>query len=211
MSWHDLRALKQMMISCGTCIFLLTIFLLTSFISRSGLLMGIMTTSILPINMKLASERNFTERRIMKVALEVARYGLVLMLNYESIFIFIKGIIDGPRIVSSTRYHYDGMFGAPQYICSFAIIFSSIVTLESVTLQLMSKVQASPRHMKKYTIDSAFIVIFVSAVARLLGDFLIFAFDVSSLNDIVNSLCITLIIAFTFGIYVVRKHYFFLI
>ena len=59
---------------------------------RSGLFMGLMASMILPLNLSLATERNFTERGILKTALEIARYGLMLMVNYESIFFFISTI-----------------------------------------------------------------------------------------------------------------------
>mmetsp|Transcript_37208 Transcript_37208/g.89776 ORF Transcript_37208/g.89776 Transcript_37208/m.89776 type:complete len:167 (+) Transcript_37208:902-1402(+) len=165
---------------------------------------------ILPINLSLAS-RNDTERGIIKAALETARNGLLLMLNYESLVFIIITIIEGGQKKTSTSYYYDGMFGLPQYTCSFVIVFSSIVTLESAGLTLMSRVQVNPRQMKKYTVDNAFIVAFVSAVARLVGDILIFTFDSLHMNDIVNPICISLMIAVTAGIYIARKHYFFLI
>jgi len=183
-------------------------------IYQSGLFAGSMATIILPVNMYLASERNLIERKIAKTALEIGRCGLLLMMNYESIFIFMVGIFnDSSSRDSSTIYCYDGIFGIPQYMLSFAVVFSSIVILEAVTVMLMSKVQVAPRQMKKYTIDNAFVVIFISALGRLVGDVLIVACDISSsayFSDIINSLCVTLIIAFTAGIYVVRKHFFFL-
>ena len=183
---------------------------------RSGLFMGVMSSIILPINIGLSSERNFTERSIMKVSLEITRYGLLLMINYESLFIFLKSIFNGgsKNDPTASRYYYDGIFGTAQYMLSFAIVYSSVIALEGVTLTLMSKVQVAPRQMKKYSLDASFVVIFVSALGRLVGDALTFASDLSSWNvhsDIVNSLCFTLIIAFTAAIYVVRKHYFFLI
>mmetsp|Transcript_6910 Transcript_6910/g.12100 ORF Transcript_6910/g.12100 Transcript_6910/m.12100 type:complete len:248 (+) Transcript_6910:3080-3823(+) len=182
--------------------------------ARSGLFMGLMSSLILPVNMSLATEQNLTERVIMKKTLKIGRYGLLLMVNYESLFFFVTALFKGsPKKKSSTGY-YDGIFGAPQYILSFAIVFSSIVILESVTLTLMSKVQVAPRQMKKYSIDNAFMVTFVSALGRLVGDAFIFALDISSwafFNDIINSLCFCLIIAFSAGLYICRKHYFFLI
>eukprot|EP00578_Thalassiosira_sp_NH16_P021029 CAMPEP_0181090480 /NCGR_PEP_ID=MMETSP1071-20121207/7881_1 /TAXON_ID=35127 /ORGANISM="Thalassiosira sp., Strain NH16" /LENGTH=814 /DNA_ID=CAMNT_0023172543 /DNA_START=279 /DNA_END=2724 /DNA_ORIENTATION=+ len=178
--------------------------------AKAGLFIGCLTAMILPINLSLAS-RNDTERGIIKAALETARNGLLLMLNYESLVFIIITIIEGGQKKTSTSYYYDGMFGLPQYTCSFVIVFSSIVTLESAGLTLMSRVQVNPRQMKKYTVDNAFIVAFVSAVARLVGDILIFTFDSLHMNDIVNPICISLMIAVTAGIYIARKHYFFLI
>ena len=186
--------------------------------ARSGLFMGLIATMILPINLTLASERNYTERGIMKLALVVARWGLILMVNYEALFFFAISLVKGSmREESSTGriYYYDSIFGGVQYVVSFTIIFLSVVTLESVTLALISKVQVAPRQMRKYTIDTSFVVMLISALSRLIGDTLIVAFDASSWalfnNDIVNSLCFVLIIAVTIGIYFVKKHYFFLI
>lgn len=168
---------------------------------------------ILPINISLASDQhNFTERSIMKTSLVIARYGFALMLNYESIIRFFISICHGS--LPTRRDVYDGLFGAPQYVLSFAVVFTSIVFGESVTLTLMAKVQVAHRQIKKYSIDSSFVVIFISAMARIVGDGLITIFDLSSwafFNDIVNSLCFSSVIIFTVGILVVRRHYFFLI
>ncbi len=139
------------------------------------------------------------------------------MLNYESIWYFLVSVVNHIRkrgTSTPTRYFYDGWVGTPQYILSFAIIYVSTVFLESVTLSLMSKVQFAPRQMKKFTLDNSFVVILVSAVGRLMGDVLVLVFDYSSwslFNDLINSLCVSLIIAFTIGLVIVRKHFFFLI
>ena len=179
--------------------------------------MALVTTTILPINLSLASQRNFTERGTMKVALEIARYGLIFMVNYESIIYFLISLVNGTLSNdSSTKiYYYDGIFGSAQYVLSFGTVFCSVVALHSLALSLMSKSQVCPRQMKKYTIDNAFVTLLVSALARLVGDSLIVAFDASTWtvinNDIINSLSFSLIIALTVGIYLLRKHYFFLI
>ena len=186
--------------------------------ARSGLFMGILATTILPINFSLASQRNYyTERGMIKFALVLARCGLILMFNYESLIMFIVSLVEGSLAKESSNklyYYYDGIFGAPQYILSFTVVFCSVVMLESVALALMSKVQVSPRQMKKYTIDNSFVVIILSAIARLVGDVLIVIFSSEGWfgkGDIINGLTISLILAFTAGIYIVRKHYFFLI
>ena len=100
--------------------------------------MGLMALMILLVNTSLSTARNITERDIMKVALEMGRYGVLLMVNYESLFFFVA------RKVSARRCHYDGIFGKAQYVLSFAIVFCSLVTLESVTLTLTPKVQVAP-------------------------------------------------------------------
>ena len=179
--------------------------------AKSGLFMGVMTSCILPINYSFSSEKNFTERSIVKSALVIARYGLILMVNYAALYYTIKNVI----FRSASQEHllsYDGFLGAVQYIVSFAIVFMSMVSLESVTLTLMSKV--SPIPLRKYSLDSSFAVIFVSSLGRLLGDILIWASDLSSwmfVNNIINTLCCCLIICLLVGSYVVKKHYFFLI
>ncbi len=181
---------------------------------RSGLFMGLMASIILPLNFFLASERYFTERGVIKTALEIARYGLALMVNYQSIFFFFASIIEGrsPWTDPSTSYYYDGFLGAPKYILSVVIIFSSIVVAESLTLILMSKVQFAPRQMKKYTTDSSFMVIFSSAMARLIGDLLIYALQNRlMLHELVNPLCFAFMVAFTVGLYILKRHYFFLV
>jgi hypothetical protein len=151
-----------------------------------------------------------SERAIMKTSLRMARYGLIMMINYESLFAFVMSIYNGsPKNESPTRYHYDEFIGAPQYLVSFAVVFWSMVTLESATITLLSKVISSPRQVKKYAIDTSFVVTFESVVARVIGDLMVYAFDVS-FKDIINCIAFALILAFTAGIYVVRRHFFFL-
>ena len=162
------------------------------------------------MNLALASKRNVSERYVMKTALRCARTGLILMVNYESIYIFFASIFSGSLGKNSSARRYDGFIGVSQYLLSFAVIYSSVVTLEASTLSLMSKVQSSPRRIKKYTIDNSFVVILESAVARSLGDLMIYAFEVSD-HDIVNCIAFSLLVAFSAGIFIVRKHYFFLL
>ena len=173
--------------------------------------MGVMTCCTLPINLSFSSEKNFAERSIIKNALVVARCGIIFMVNYEALFYTIKNVI----FRSANQDHsmsYDGFLGAVQYILSFAIVFLSMVSLESVTYSLMSKV--SPILLRKYSLDSSFAVIFVSSVGRIAGDVLVWGSDLSSwvfFNNIVNTLCCCLIICLLVGSHVVKKHYFFLI
>lgn len=179
--------------------------------AKSGLFMGVMACCVLPINISFSSEKNFTERSIIKNALVVARYGLILMVNYEALFYTIKNAI----FRSANHDHsfsYDGFLGPVQYIICFAIVFLSISSLESVTLSLLSKV--SPIPLRKYSLDSSFAVIFASSLGRIAGDVLVWCSDLSSWvfsNDVVNTLCCCLIISLLVGSYVVKKHYFFLI
>jgi hypothetical protein len=180
--------------------------------AKSGLFMGVMTSCILPINFSFSSEKNFTERSIIKTALVMARCGLVLIFNYEALFHSIKnGIFGGAHQDHSLSY--DSFLGTAQYIVGFAIVFMSMVSLESVTLILMSKV--SPVSLRKYSLDSSFAVIFVSSMGRLAGDVLFWIADLSSRSlpssNIINTLCCCLIICLLVGSYFVKKHYFFLI
>ena len=88
--------------------------------------MGILATTILPINFSLASQRNYyTERGMIKFALVLARCGLILMFNYESLIMFIVSLVEGSLAKESSNksYYYDGIFGAPQYILSFTVVF----------------------------------------------------------------------------------------
>lgn len=97
--------------------------------ARSGLFMSLLASVRLPYNMHLAMERSLTERSIMKAALSITRYGLMLMINYESIYLFIKSIFNGGMKNDLAGYNYDGIFGTPQYMLSFAVVFISIITL----------------------------------------------------------------------------------
>ena len=135
----------------------------------------------------------------------------MLMLNYEALFFFVKSIFNSSLRKDTRYYYYDGWLGILQYLLSFAIVYCSVTTLEGATLSLTSK---SSGQIKKYAIDNAFIVIVVSALGRFAGDALICTYEMSSwafLNDIVSALCFSMIVMFTAGIFVVRRHFFFLI
>ena len=169
--------------------------------------MGFVAAMILPVNQTLAKSQNLSERNIIKVALKLGRCGVLLMVNYESLFFFLT------RKVSAKHRYYDGVFGRVQYVLSFAIIFCVLMTLESATLILMSKSHVAPRHTHRYSIDKTFTVSFVSALGRLIGDAFLLAMDTPSFalfKDPINSVCLLLMISFGVGLYLVRKHYFFL-
>jgi len=177
----------------------------------AGVFMGAMSSLILPINVSLSQEKNYSERCAIKTALAVARYGLFLMMNYEAIFFVIYDNIKGLKKWEIFTA-YDDVVGVPQYMTSFGIVFISIVYLESSTLSLMSKV--APVRLRQYSIDTVFIVVVVSAFGRLAGDMLVSTLDLSSwifCSDIINSLSFLLVIAFCAGSYFVKKHFFFLI
>jgi hypothetical protein len=182
---------------------------------RSGLFLSAVTSLVLPFNLSLASERHYTQRWFMKTGLQVARYGLMLMVNYESIYCFIVSIIEERSLgtdPNDRHHHYDTLIGASKYMMSFVIVFSCITVVESATLTLMSKVQFAPRQMKKYVIDNCFVMIFVSGMARIVGDLLFFTFqNWACFNELVNPFCFTMLIVFCAGLFVVRRHYFFLI
>ena len=182
---------------------------------RSGLFLSAVTSLVLPFNLSLASERHYTQRWIMKTGLQVARYGLIVMVNYESIYSFIVSIIEERSLGTDPKdrhHHYDTLIGAPKYMMSFVIVFSCIAVVESATLFLMSKVQFAPRLMKKYVIDNSFVMIFVSGMARIVGDLLFFTFqNWVCFNELINPFSFTMLIVFSSGLWVIRRHYFFLI
>eukprot|EP00804_Cyclotella_cryptica_P014024 CCRYP_002501-RB/>CCRYP_002501-RB protein AED:0.04 eAED:0.04 QI:76/1/1/1/0.85/0.75/8/589/1746 len=177
----------------------------------AGLFMGAIASLILPINIFLSGERNSVERKIFKAALNSAKNGIFIMMNYEAIFFLVRNIVYKKKNWVMPAI-YDEVFGIIQYILGFIIIFVSMSFLESTTQILMSKV--SPRPLKRYSIDNSFVVVAVSALGRLVGDLLIVAVDFSSsmfCSDIINSLLLPLLVGFVAGEYLVRKHYFFLI
>ena len=143
--------------------------------------------------------------------MKAAEIGICVMLNYEAIFLLIRGIIKNEKKWIMPAI-YDDLFGLLQYIVGFCILFVSASFIESSSLTLMSKV--SPLHLRRYSIDNSFVVIVLSLLGRFMGDLLISAVDVSSwvfCSDIINSLLLPLLIGFVAANYLVRKHYFFLI
>jgi len=183
--------------------------------AKCGLLLGLVYGLTLPINTSLASDRLYTERSILKYALEMARLGFVVLLNYQSLASFFMSLVHGfkhekdGRASASFVHTYDSWVGPAKYVMGNGIVFVSVSSLLSVTLTLMSKV--APGELRKYSTDCAFIVVLVSSCGRLLADMMLFAFDSVPQNETMNSMCFLMIAAYSIAVFFVRKHYFFLL
>ena len=73
---------------------------------------------ILPVNMSLATEQNLAERVIIKKTPKID--GLLLMVNYESLFFFVTALFKGSQKKESPTGYYDGILGAPKYMLSLS-------------------------------------------------------------------------------------------
>lgn len=92
--------------------------------------------------MSLASDRLYTERSILKYALEMARLGFVVMLNYQSLASFFMSLVNGFKDghASAPVVHtYDSWVGPSKYILGVGIVVVSVSSLMSVTLTLVRR------------------------------------------------------------------------
>ena len=108
--------------------------------AKCGLLLGLVYGLTLPINTSLASDRLYTERSILKYALEMARLGFVVLLNYQSLASFFMSLVHefkGGHASAALVHTYDSWVGPAKYILGFGIVFISVSSLLSVTLTLV--------------------------------------------------------------------------
>ena len=134
------------------------------------------------------------------------------MLNWASLVNLSVHIRNLMEEAEYTNYHpYDWIFGPYQYLAGLCISFFGMMSLEPTTLALMSKV--APSRMRSVAINCGSIVTIVSLAARCIGDMHILMVGLSHrlINvDIVNSLIFPLIIGCIAAVYIVRRHFFFL-
>ncbi len=138
--------------------------------------------------------------------------GLLVMLNWGSLFALIpniKNLLKEDR--SNRHHHYDWMLGVGQYIVGFIITFTALRALGIGSRSLLSKV--SPPKMNNVIVNLGTIVTFISLFSQLFANFYISSIVLShrEINtDILNSLLMPSLIAAFLMYHLARKHYFFL-
>lgn len=114
-------------------------------------------------------------------------------------------------ISGQPNHPYDWKLGVYQYTIGLSTVFAGLTALEVAALSLLSKV--SPVNTRSIVINAGTIATFLGLAARLMGDSLILIIDLSHklINvDIVNSLVFPLVLACFLLIYLIKKHFFFL-
>lgn len=109
----------------------------------------------------------------------------------------------------STRY--DWKLGIFQYTFGLAITFVGLTAVDGSNLSLLSKM--SPQRLRGLFLNIGTITTFLSLFARLSADAVVMV-DLSHKlinTDIVNALVIPLFLVCFVPIYLVKKHYFFLL
>ena len=180
--------------------------------SHTGLILGLMSGLWFPINHVCGrTTATFDERTVIKNALVLTVLSFICMINWEemvNVASHIRHLFD--EGMYGTYHPYDWGFGVYQYLIGLTISYVGVVSLEGAALSLMSKIYPPrPRY-----ISCGSLVTFVSLMARILANIHVLIVGLSHRvvnTDIVNSVMLPLIGACIAGIYVVRKHFFFLI
>jgi len=180
--------------------------------SQAGLFLGLISGTCLPIKYfcgRIAG--TFDERTIIKNSLVITILGFFIMINWAamvSVVSHISHIFD--EDAHGTYHPYDWDFGVYQYLIGIIVSFFGVVSLEGAALSLMSKVSPTrPRFMGCGTF-----VTFASLMARIFGNIHIVIVGLSHQlinTDIINSVVLPLVAACIVAIYIVKKHFFFLI
>ena len=145
-------------------------------------------------------------------ALGIVCFGLLIMVNWESMFSLATRASEVFANTNGRPSHpYDSKLGVFQYAIGVTVVFAGLTALEGAALALLSKV--SPVNTRSIVVNVGTVATFLSLAARLLGDLLIVLFDSSHKvinTDIVNSLVLPLVLACFLLTYLVNRHYFFL-
>jgi hypothetical protein len=180
--------------------------------SHTGLILGLMSGLWFPINYFCGrTTATFDERTVIKNALALTALSFLFMINWAemvNVVSHIRQLFD--EDIHGTYHPYDWGFGVFQYLIGLTISYVGVVSLEGAALSLMSKIYPSrPRY-----ISCGSLVTFVSLLARILANIHVLIVGLSHRlvnTDIVNSVILPLLGVCIAGIYVVRKHFFFLI
>ena len=168
---------------------------------------------ILPVDFACEQvSRRYEERTTIKRSMTLFVVGLLVMVNWGSLFAMATNLsILFNEAKGARRHHYDWLLGIPQYVVGFLFTFAGLKALDGASRSLLSKV--SPPNLKNIMMNVGTIVTLAGLVAQFLANFQIVAVCLSHRvinTDIVNSLVIPLLVGSIVAYYLVRKHYFFL-
>lgn len=181
--------------------------------SISGFFLSCLSLGILPIDFVCEQiARRYEERTTVKRSILLLGMGLLVMVNWGSVFAMVGNLKNILTVTLDSRvHHYDWLLGIPQYLVGFIVSFVGIKALHGASASLLSKV--SPPHMGHVTTSLGTIVTFSGLIAQSLANFQIVAVGVSHrviTTDTVNSLVFPVLIGCIVAYYFVKMHYFFM-
>jgi hypothetical protein len=134
------------------------------------------------------------------------------MINWESLFSLISRASELWQDTDGlTNHPYDWRIGVLQYSIGAVIIFVGLNAHEEASLSLLSK--ASPATTRSVVIQIGTLSTFVGLFARLFADLHIVMVELSHKlinTDLVNALVLPLLLICFVLMYVVKKHFFYL-
>ena len=137
------------------------------------------------------------------------------MFNWASAFSLASRF---PSLLSDTdetqrkSLYYDWRLGVLQYVLGFTVVFLGLTALEGSTFALLSKI--SPPNLRSLVISVGTTATILTMVARLAADMQVLMVGLSHKlinTDMVNSLVVPLFLISFVAIFLVRRHYFFLL
>lgn len=179
----------------------------------AGFFLACLAFMILPVDFVCEQiARRYEERTTIKRSMLLLVVGILVMVNWGSVFAMVVNLKILFTETKDMRHHYyDWLLGIPQYIIGFIVTFAGLKALEGASRSLLSKV--SPPNLRNMMTNVGTVVTLVGLVAQFLANFQIVAVGLSHRvinTDIVNSLVMPLLIGWIVAYYFVRKHYFFL-
>lgn len=109
-------------------------------------------------------------------------------------------------------HDYDWNLGIAQFIIGLCLIYTGGKSLEGAALSMLSKI--SPPNLRSIVINVGTMVTFLTALARLLADIQVSMVGLSNKlinTDMVNAVALPLLVVSITALFVVRRHFFFLL
>jgi len=183
--------------------------------TNAGYFLALLAACLLPTHLVTSHfSTRFGDRVVIKRMLILMLCGIVTFVNYQGLVQLFQDITNIFRQDTSDKpesTYYDWTVGCVQYISSVVVMFICSVSLEGISLSLMSKV--SSKRLNRSLINCTAIAPVFSLLGRLLGDTVIVLVGFSHRaisTDMVNSISFILLALCFCCLHVVKKHYFFL-
>ncbi len=182
--------------------------------SIAGFFLGCLSLLILPVDFVCEQvARRYEERTTIKQSILLFGIGLLVMVNWGSVFAMVANLRILFTETQDMRHHYyDWLLGIPQYLAGFLISFVGLRALHGASRSLLSKI-LPPNPRRNTVMNLGTVVTLFGLFAQLLANIQIVAVSLSHRlinTDIVNSLLMPMLIGCILVHYFVRKHYFFL-
>lgn len=136
-----------------------------------------------------------------------------MMINWVSLVSLATRL---PNLLDDTpgkpHHTYDWILGLAQYLCGGSIMFFGMTALEGSSLSLLSKI--SPVHLRSIFVNVGTMTTLLALMARLLANVYVLTVGLSHKlinTDIVNSLVLLLLAASLAIVFVVKRHFYYLI